>query len=94
MSSIGQTVAGVINLYVYVLFGRLIFDYVMIFSQNWRPKGAMLVLVEMIYTITDPPLNAIRKVVPPLRIGRVSLDLSFLVLLLGLQFLQAFLVRL
>lgn len=94
MSSIGQILASAIHFYVYVLFGRLIFDYVVIFSQNWRPKGAVLVLVEMIYTITDPPLKAIRRVVPPLRIGRVSLDLSFLVLLLGLQFLESFLARL
>lgn len=88
MSDIGQILASAINLYVYVLFGRLIFDYVLIFSQSWRPKGVVLVLVEMIYTVTDPPLNAIRKVVPPLRIGRVSLDLSFLVLLIGLQLLE------
>ena len=50
------------------------------FARSWRPSGPLLVVAEMIYTVTDPPLRALRQVIPPLRIGQVSLDLSFLVL--------------
>jgi len=50
------------------------------FARSWRPSGPLLVVAELIYTVTDPPLRALRRVIPPLRIGQVSLDLSFLVL--------------
>jgi YggT family protein len=70
-----------------VLIGRLVFDFVQIFARDWRPTGVILILVEAIYTVTEPPLKLIRKVVPPIRIGQVSLDLGFLILLIGLQIL-------
>ncbi|ROS77219.1 YggT family protein [Cellulomonas sp. PhB143] len=67
-------------LYWLVLIGRLIFDWVQVFARDWRPRGVMLVLAEGVYTVTDPPLRAIRKVLPPLSIGQVRLDLAFIVL--------------
>ena len=72
-------------LYFILLIGRLILDYIQMFARSWRPQGPVLVLAEIIYTATDPPLKALRKVIPPLRIGSVSLDLSFLVLLILIQ---------
>ncbi len=72
-------------LYFILLIGRLILDYIQMFARSWRPHGPVLVLAEIIYTSTDPPLRALRKVIPPLRIGSVSLDLSFLVLLILIQ---------
>jgi YggT family protein len=56
-------------------------EYVAIFARDWRPRGPVLLLSELVFTLTDPPLKAIRKFVPSLRIGSVSLDLSFLILL-------------
>ena len=72
-------------LYFILLIGRLILDYIQMFARSWRPHGPVLVLAEIIYTATDPPLKALRKVIPPLRIGSISLDLSFLVLLILIQ---------
>jgi YggT family protein len=72
-------------LYFILLIGRLILDYIQMFAGSWRPHGPVLVLAEIIYTATDPPLRALRKIIPPLRIGSVSLDLSFLVLLILIQ---------
>jgi YggT family protein len=72
-------------LYFILLIGRLILDYVQMFARSWRPQGPVLVLAEIIYTATDPPLRALRKIIPPLRIGSISLDLSFLVLLILIQ---------
>ena len=57
------------------------------FSRNWTPRGRLLVLLELIYTVTDPPLRLLRRVIPPLRIGQVSFDLAFLILLLGTNIL-------
>jgi YggT family protein len=70
-----------------VLIGRLVFDFVQVFAREWRPSGFVLVIVEGIYTLTEPPLKVIRRVIPPLRLGQVSLDLGFLILLIGLQIL-------
>ncbi len=79
-SPVGQIVILVLWLFFILLIGRLVLDYVQMFARSWRPKGPLLVVAEAIYTVTDPPLRALRKVIPPLRLGSVSLDLSFLVL--------------
>jgi YggT family protein len=70
-----------------VLIGRLIFDFVQVFARDWRPSGFILVIVEGIYTLTEPPLKLIRRFIPPIRLGQVSLDLGFLILLIGIQIL-------
>ena len=85
MSSIASVISSLLNLYVLILIARLVLEYVTIFDRDWRPKGPLLLLSEMVYTITDPPLKAIRKVVPNVRIGSVSLDLSFIILLLAIS---------
>lgn len=64
------------------LIGRFIIDWVQVLARSWRPSGLVLVLAEAIYTVTDPPLRALRKVIPSPNIGGVRLDLSFLVLML------------
>jgi YggT family protein len=64
------------------LIGRFIIDWVQVLAREWRPKGILLVVAEAIYTVTDPPLKALRKVIPSPNIGGIRLDLSFLVLML------------
>ena len=66
--------------FVLVLIGRVVFDWIRIFAKEWRPRGAALLVAEPVYTLTEPPLRALRKVIPPLRLGGVALDLSFMVL--------------
>ena len=87
MSEVGNIIATFLSIYLIVLIGRLVFDFVQIFARDWRPKGVLLILVEGIYTVTEPPLRLLRKIVPPIRIGQVSLDLGFLILLIGIQIL-------
>jgi YggT family protein len=76
----------VLTLFKWVLFARLIIDYVRMFARNWRPKSAMIALFEVVYAITDPPMKFVGRFIPPLRLGGVSLDLSFIVILLALNF--------
>ena len=85
MSSIASLISSLLNLYVLILIARLVLEYVTIFARDWRPKGPLLLLSETVYTLTDPPLRAIRKVVPNVRLGSVSLDLSFIILLLAIS---------
>ena len=74
--------------YLAILMVRAVLSFVPLFVRDWRPRGIMLVIAEFVYTLTDPPLRFMRKIIPPIRIGSTSLDLGFLVLFLGLSFLQ------
>jgi YggT family protein len=87
MTAVGQVLASILWLYWIVLIGRLVFDFVQVFARSWRPSGVLLLLAEAIYTITDPPLRLLRRVIPPLRLGSVQFDLAFLILLIGVQIL-------
>ena len=89
MNTIRSFIGLLLYLYLLVLFARLILSWVQVFSREWRPKGPVLVLAEGVYTLTDPPLRALRKVLPPLRIGGVALDLGFFVLVLLIYILLA-----
>ena len=70
----------VLYLYLLLLLGRLIFSWIQAFSRSWSPRGPVLVIAETVYTATDPPLKFLSRFIPPLRLGSVSLDLSFMVL--------------
>jgi YggT family protein len=72
-------------LYVFIglLFVRLIISYVMMFARIWRPTGVVAAVLELAYSATDPPLRALQRMIPPLRLGRFPVDLSFLVLFIG-----------
>ncbi|MEK8224911.1 YggT family protein [Oerskovia sp. M15] len=80
MTFVFDLLAFVLGLYLIVLIGRVVFDWVQVFARDWRPRGVLLILAEAIYTLTDPPLRALRKVIPPLTLGQVRLDLAFIVL--------------
>jgi YggT family protein len=58
------------------------------FAKNWRPNSFLLAIFEVIYSITDPPMKYVQRFVPPLRLGGVALDLSFIVLLIAINLLQ------
>lgn len=94
MLSVGSLLANILQLFLFALLGRLIFDYVQMFSKTWRPRGPVLYLVEAIYTITDKPMQFVGRFVPPLRLGAISLDMSFIVLFFGTQLLIGFVSRL
>ena len=93
MLSVSSILATILQVFLFALLGRLIFDYVQMFSRTWRPKGPILYLVEAIYTVTDKPMKFVGRFVPPLRLGSVSLDMSFIVLFFGTQLLMSFVSR-
>jgi YggT family protein len=73
-----------------LLIARLVFDYVMMFARSWRPSGVAAAGLEVVYSVTDPPLKALRRVIPPLRLGNFSIDLGFMVLLFAVYLLMTF----
>ena len=89
MSTVGQVLSTVLWLYLLVLLARVVIDLVMMMARDWTPRGPVLLLDEAIYTVTDPPLQLLRRVIPPLKVGGVALDLSFLVLFIIINVLLA-----
>jgi len=69
-----------LSIYLVILIGRMIIGWIQVFARSWRPSGVVLVLAEGIFTATDPPLKFLRRFIPPLRIGTVAMDLSYMVL--------------
>ena len=94
MSAVFALLAFLVTLYIVLLLGRLVLDWVQLLSREWRPTGFVLVLAELVYSATDPPLRALRRVIKPVRIGQVQLDLAFLVLFVGLGILRSVLSQL
>ncbi|GFG75586.1 YggT family protein [Mycobacterium botniense] len=65
-----------------LLIARIVVEFVRSFSRDWHPRGATVVVLELIMSITDPPVTLLRRLIPQLTIGSVRLDLSIMVLLL------------
>jgi len=89
MQTVGQVLDLVLWIALLLLIARFVLDWVQMLARNWRPRGLVAVLCEGLYSITDPPLRAVRRVIPPLRLGAVMLDLSPMVLIIGIWILQA-----
>ena len=89
MQQVGITINFVLWVCIVLLIARFVLDWVQMFARQWRPRGVIAVLCEGIYSVTDPPLRAVRGVIPPLRLGAVMLDLSPLILLIGIFILQS-----
>ncbi|MGN6444194.1 YggT family protein [Amnibacterium sp.] len=78
---VGTVAYVLLLLYFFALWARFILDLVQAFSDSWRPRGVVLVLAEAAYTATDPPIKAVRRVLPPLRIGQFALDFGFTIVM-------------
>lgn len=79
-----------VYLFLVLLLARFVMSAVLQFGRRWRPGRGAAAGLEVVWSVTDPPLRALRRVIPPLRIGTVSIDLASLVLLVILFVLMAF----
>jgi YggT family protein len=86
---VGSIIQWVLWVFLLILFARMILSWVPVLVRDWEPKGPMLVFAEIIYSITDPPLKLIRKVLRPVRVGNMMLDLAFI----GLAIMVAILMQ-
>lgn len=81
LSLIGSILSAILFVYIVFLLARLVLEYIPMFNREWRPRGATLVIAEIVYTVTDPPIKLIRRVVPPLRIGGIAIDFGFAIVM-------------
>lgn len=81
VSLIGSILSTVLFIYIVILLARLVLEYIPMFNREWRPRGVTLVLAEIVYTVTDPPIKLIRRVIPPLRIGGIAIDFGFAIVM-------------
>ena len=72
----------VLYAFLALLFVRLIVSWVMVFALDWRPTGVVAAVLELAFSVTDPPLRALRRVLPPLRLGSFAVDLAFIVVVI------------
>lgn len=94
MTEILLILVWLIRFYVFFLVLRIVIEMIQSFSRNWRPHRWFALVAEPIFMITDPPVKALRKLIPPVQLGGVALDLSVLVLFFGLQLLSTVLIAL
>ena len=78
----GQVIEGLLWFFIALLWIRFVVDWVQVFARSWTPHGPLLVGLEVVYSTTDPPIRALRRVIPPLRLGSIALDLSFLIVMI------------
>jgi len=89
---LGTTLLFVTDVAIVLLITRFVIDWVQLLARSWRPSGVVAAFCEAIFTVTDPPLRAIRAVIPPIRMGGALLDLSPMVLLIGIYIVQKIIV--
>lgn len=83
MAVVGEVLYGIVWIFLVLLIIRLVVDWVQVFARQWQPRGILLVVLEAVYTATDPPIKLVRRWVPVVRIGQVGLDLSFMIVFIA-----------
>ena len=94
MSPLGIVLYNILFLFLVLLLIRVVMETVFSFARSYQPRGIALLVLEGVFTVTDPPVNALRRVVPPLRLGQISLDLAVPILFLVLLVLMRVVVNL
>lgn len=82
MEIAGRIIDVILWVFIGLLWIRFIVDWVQVFARSWSPRGLVLVVLEAVYSATDPPIKALRRLIPPLRIGNFALDLSFIIVMI------------
>lgn len=90
---IRSAIVWVLQIFLISLFGRVILDYIRMFSPQWRPKGIILIVAEFVYGVTDPITKLARRFIPPLRLGPVAIDFSFIAIFIAVQLLISLVSR-
>ena len=92
LSILFQVIYLLLYFFLLTLLARFVLSAVLQYGRRWQPGRGAAAGLETVWTVTDPPLKALRRVIPPLRIGNVSFDLASLVLLVILFVLMRFVV--
>jgi len=82
MSTVWAAIGLALLVFYFLVIARLVVETTRSFARSWRPAGATAVGLELVYVATDPPMKLLRRLIPPLRLGGISFDLSVMVLLI------------
>lgn len=82
MSVIFWALYAALSIFILVMWVRLVLDFIVNFNRGWRPSGFGLVLAEVVFTITDPPIRFVRRFLPPVRFGGIALDFAWTIVML------------
>lgn len=93
MSTVLLFLSWLCQIYLYLLIARVVVDWIQVFARDWRPRGVVAAVLEILYSVTDPPVRAVRKVVPPLRLGSVALDVAFILVFIAVSLLSQLLLQ-
>jgi YggT family protein len=94
MSMLVAVLQWALQIYFYLMVTRLIADLVLSVNPSWRPRGLILVIVELIYTLTDPPIKLVKRFIKPVRFGGIALDFGWTIIVFAIGLLQSLLSRL
>ena len=72
-----------LTVFFVLMWVRFVLDLARTFARNWRPRGLTLVAAEATYAVTDPPLKAVRRVIPPVRVGSGAIDFAWSIVMLA-----------
>jgi YggT family protein len=89
VSVLGRVLSDIVLVYILILIARAILETVMSVSRTFRPTGGAALVFEFVFTVTDPPLKALRRLIPPLRLGNAAIDIAFLVLIIALSVIRS-----
>ena len=82
-----------LSIFIVIMWARFVLDLVAVYARNWRPRGFVLVLAELVFTITDPPVRAVRRFVKPVRLGNAMIDFSWSIVMLAAIILSYIVLR-
>ncbi|MCW2781874.1 MAG: hypothetical protein JWR35_2323 [Marmoricola sp.] len=88
MKTTGETIGLVIDIFLLFMLVRFVVDCIQLFARSWHPRGPVLMILEVVFSVTDPPINAMRRVIPPLRLGGAAIDMGFISVILICYVLQ------
>lgn len=72
-----------LTIYLVLIFARILLSW---FPLD--PGGTGAVIAGFLYMVTDPVLGPLRRAIPGVRMGRVMLDLSPIIAIIGIQVLS------
>ncbi len=85
-----EIIRWLIDVYLAILFVRMVIDWILVLARRWSPRGLMADVIRIVYELTEPPLRWLRRWIPSVPLGPVQLDVSFLVLYFVLGLAAAF----
>jgi YggT family protein len=82
LSAIAGILYAALLIYLLIMWARFIIDIIQVINRQWRPRGFLLVVSEVTYLLTDPPIRFVRRLIPPIRAGGMALDFAWSIVML------------